>query len=490
VTKVSQIVFLILFAFFLVIGLRAELWVDAQEYPPCETMNPNPGTGGASWAHGANVTVIINLADFPNSTDREKIEDAFRAWQQANTNSGVTFTITTGSEPASGSDTNTFYIRRGATDTGGYTNIGSTGTPTTEGNITTSAKTTIDSRITNSIAVFHIMLHEIGHTFGLDHCVECAGGSSIMSAYQTDCLCASSPCDSVVPFNGIRFGCPPLRAPRDCDENAVNNYAGYPTTTPTPTPTPTPCASQGQYCYWGTDCCAGLVCGEVSSSCIPCEVDVNNPSHGCMSEGCVNCYAGEGTYCDPYTSSCWTPIIVDINGDGFDMTGLIDGVNFDGFGHRTRIRTSWTRAGSDDAWLVFDRNGNGTIDDGTELFSSAAPQPPVPAPSIRNGFNALVQLDKTANVGNGDGVLDVRDTIFGSLQLWQDVNHNGISETSELHSLPELGLDSIDMKYKLSKYKDAYGNTFKFRARVRDHRGAQLGRWAYDVFPLASLAQN
>jgi hypothetical protein len=257
-----------------------------------------------------------------------------------------------------------------------------------------------------------------------------------------------------------------------------------PTPTPTPEPTPTPCSGQGQYCGYDSDCCDGNVCGEISGACIPCERDTNNPGHGCMPEACIYCYAGEGTYCDPWSGSCWTPIIIDVAGNGFDMTGVDQGVRFDGFGHGVKITTSWTRSNSDDSWLVLDRNGNGTIDNGTELFSSAAPQPTLPAPDIRHGFNALVQYDQPSNGGNSDGVLDQNDDIFSSLRLWQDKNHNGVSESSELKSLPELGLRAIYMDYKLSKRKDRYGNTFKYRAKVIDAEGSQLGRWAYDVYPV------
>ena len=190
-----------------------------------------------------------------------------------------------------------------------------------------------------------------------------------------------------------------------------------------------------------------------------------------------NCTGG----CDPEFGGC-SPVVVDVLGNGFAMTSADNGVMFDLQGNGTPQKFSWIAAGSDDSWLALDRNHNGLIDSGRELFGNVTPQSPPPDGEEMNGFRALAEYDTAGFGGNGDGKINQQDSIFSQLRLWQDANHNGVSESCEMKTLPEVGLRKIDLDYRSSRRTDEFGNQFRYRTKVRDAQDAQLGRWAWDVY--------
>lgn len=131
---------------------------------------------------------------------------------------------------------------------------------------------------------------------------------------------------------------------------------------------------------------------------------------------------------------------------------------------------------------MLDRNGDGAVNSGRELFGNLTPQPAPPAGVEKNGFLALAQFDKAANGGNGDGVIDAGDAVFASLRLWRDANHDGCSRPEELFTLPALDVVRLHLGYRESKRTDEHGNEFRYRAKLDDAKRAKAGRWAWDVF--------
>ena len=120
------------------------------------------------------------------------------------------------------------------------------------------------------------------------------------------------------------------------------------------------------------------------------------------------------------------PLILDIDGDGIHTTNPDNSnayFDFDGSGSRTH--TGWISAG--DGFLVLDRNKNGTIDSGAELFSNFTPL--ANGTLAANGFDALREFDL-----NKDGVIDRDDAIWSSLRIWRDANGDGTSQADELLS--------------------------------------------------------
>ena len=165
-----------------------------------------------------------------------------------------------------------------------------------------------------------------------------------------------------------------------------------------------------------------------------------------------SCYEG---YCDSSTcfqypdgswsSNCYSPILIDLSGNGFHLTSAAGGVAFDLNSDRQREKLSWTRDG-DNAFLCLYRNHNGQIDNGGELFGNYTRL--TDGSRAKNGFEALAEYDTLSLGGNGDGQLDPADAIWTFLLVWSDANHDGISQPSELQTLDQAGILAIQLRYE------------------------------------------
>jgi hypothetical protein len=154
----------------------------------------------------------------------------------------------------------------------------------------------------------------------------------------------------------------------------------------------------------------------------------------------------------------------------FDITGT---------GHSVQL--AWTARDSRNAFLALP-GADGLVHNGMQLFGNFTPQDPA---TRKNGFLALAEWDEPDQGGNGDGIIDERDAVFSRLRLWIDENHDGVCQAKELHTLREMGIFSLALKYAESKRTDEFGNQFRYRARVNpnpNENESEVGRWAFDVF--------
>jgi hypothetical protein len=192
--------------------------------------------------------------------------------------------------------------------------------------------------------------------------------------------------------------------------------------------------------------------------------------YGPASYGAASCPCD----CPPCTTG-GSPIILDLNGDGFALTDADGGVLFDLRANGIPELWAWTTTGSDDAFLVLDRDGDGAITSGAELFGNYTDQPANPN-LIPNGYLALAVFDT-----NRDGQIDSSDPIYPALRLWVDKNHDGMSQAEELHTLAEFGILSLSTAYVTQARVDRNGNIFRFRSSLTRAPGSHVNRITYDV---------
>jgi hypothetical protein len=140
-----------------------------------------------------------------------------------------------------------------------------------------------------------------------------------------------------------------------------------------------------------------------------------------------------------YYTSGTTPLALDLDGNGVRTVSAIAGAVFDVNADGRAESVGWLS--TSDAWLALDRNGNGLIDDGSELFGSGTTMPD--GSKAIDGYAALRVLD-----ANHDGVIDAKDAAFASLSVWVDANSNAKTDAGELRSLSQAGIESLSLVAK------------------------------------------
>jgi hypothetical protein len=175
-----------------------------------------------------------------------------------------------------------------------------------------------------------------------------------------------------------------------------------------------------------------------------------------------------------------SPIIIDTQGAGFQLTNAPNGVRFELNPDRPPEQLAWTAVGSRNGWLAIPHDGK--VQTGKDLFGNFSPQPPSDHP---NGFLALAVYDQPENGGNGDGIIDWHDSVYQRLRVWIDENHDGIAQPNELYTLPSVGVYSISLTYSESPFTDTWGNQFSYKGKINvagNPPGDHIDRVIYDVF--------
>jgi len=162
----------------------------------------------------------------------------------------------------------------------------------------------------------------------------------------------------------------------------------------------------------------------------------------------------------------------------YHLTSASDGVRFDLNNDGVKEQLSWTAADSSIGFLAMDRNGNGSIDSGDELFGNFTRKRD--GTLARSGFDALADLEDPAHA---DGAITPLDSAYSRLLLWRDQNHDGLSSPSELLPLAGAGIERIETSYVTRRRRDQYGNRYRYEGSVMVVENGKLrARRIFDVF--------
>ncbi|MFH0824623.1 MAG: calcium-binding protein [Pseudomonadota bacterium] len=153
------------------------------------------------------------------------------------------------------------------------------------------------------------------------------------------------------------------------------------------------------------------------------------------------------------------PLVLDLDGNGFQTIAVNNGRYFDFNSDGCTENTGWV--GGQDGLLALDRNGDGQINNGAELFGSETVLRR--GEKATNGFAALAEFD-----ANRDGIIDASDPVFSQLRVIKYERDDSIlvPDMPDLHfmrekllTFEELGIKSISLDSVITNTTDAHGNT-------------------------------
>jgi hypothetical protein len=181
-------------------------------------------------------------------------------------------------------------------------------------------------------------------------------------------------------------------------------------------------------------------------------------------------------------SSCVSPILIDLGDQNIECGGEQDAIVFDLWGNGKPILMNWVGKHNDDAFLVHDLNGNGIVDDGSELFGNGTRLILQDNKLAINGFLGLAQFDDPQLGGNGDTYVGPEDMVWQDLYLWNDFNADGFTDPGEMKPLSFYDFVALDTIPKERRLFDEHGNWFRFWAGAESTKGERL---MIDVFFVA-----
>ncbi|MCU1231719.1 MAG: hypothetical protein JWO97_4603 [Acidobacteria bacterium] len=176
------------------------------------------------------------------------------------------------------------------------------------------------------------------------------------------------------------------------------------------------------------------------------------------------------------------PMVLDLNGDGVHTSDVFTPVRFDINGDGTKELITWTNPLTEEGFLWIDRNHNGRVDDGTELFGIGTDLPS--GIKARDGFEALAMYDMPLYGGNSDGRVSADDAVWERLRVWIDRNHDGVCDPGEYGPLHRYHIEALNLESTWPAVDDESANALRihgsYSRSIIGNGRPHVENWAMD----------